>query len=113
MEVKIKIGEYEVLAAGSVIGNPQTPLQIDIENLSLRLVFDTNKENLEKQVTVTNQTPTSLELTFINFDNPSGTGNRVPIHLGTLGGKALYFNYRIYALDGDSGKLLHYTFYVQ
>jgi len=111
MDIKLKIGEHEVLATGSVIGDPQTPIQIELQNLSLNLRFETNNDNRDKQVIVTNQTSTSLELTFTNFDNPTGTGNRMPIHLGTLNGKDLYFNYRIYALDGEVGKLLHYTFY--
>lgn len=112
MSIRIKIGQHEVLASGSVIGDPDTPFVIELQNLSIGLRFETDRNNLEKRVTVTNQTTTSIEILFTNFDNPTGTGNRVPILLGKLGGKELYFNYRIYALDGEVGKLLHYTFYI-
>lgn len=111
MNIRIKIGQHDVLASGSVIGDPHTPILIDVQNLSICLRFESDMDNLEKRVVVTSQTSTSVELTFTNFDNPTGTGNRVPILLGKLGGKELYFNYRIYALDGEVGKLLHYTFY--
>lgn len=112
MNISIKIGQHDVLASGSVIGDPHTPIFIEVQNLSICLRFETDMVNTEKHVAITNQTSTSVELTFTNFNNPKGTGNRVPILLGKLGGKELYFNYRIYALDGEVGKLLHYTFYV-
>ena len=112
MDVRSKLGEHEVLAAGSVIGNPQTPIQIEIENLSITFRFENNDDEATKRVNITNQSPTSVEITCNNFDNPTGTGNRVPILIGTLNGRDLYFSYRVYALNGEVGKLLHYTFYV-
>lgn len=112
MDIKVKIGEHDVVASGSVVGNPQTPIQFDFQGLTMRLCFEVDGENKEKRVNVTNQTTTFIELTFYNFDNPTGTGNTTPILLGTSNGKELFFNYRIYALNGEVGKLVHYTFYV-
>ena len=49
MDVRIKLGEHEVLAAGSVIGNPQTPIQIEIENLSITFRFENNDDEATKR----------------------------------------------------------------
>jgi len=113
MDLKLQVGGCEVVASGTVVGNPQQPIEIELQNLHLRLDFETDKENKEQRVSITTLTSTELQLKYINFNNPTGTGNKNPIHLGTLGGKELYFNYRIYALNDEVGKSVQYTFYLK
>lgn len=113
MDVKLKVGGHEVIASGVVIGNPQEPVEIELQNLRLRLDFETDSENMEQRVSVEKLTTTELEMKYYNFNNPTGTGNKTPIYLGMLGENKLFFNYRIYALNAEAGKAVQYTFYVQ
>lgn len=113
--MKIKIGEYEVYAEGTIVSLPNEPVRFLIEDLTFELVFVNDKDlagqNLEAKEF---QNKKGITLTFTNFNNNLGTGNVVPLPLGFIGDKTLYFNYRIYALNGepdkgDSGKTIHYT----
>ena len=113
INVNLKVGDNEVIASGSVIGDPQQPIVFELQNLRLKMDFENDKENPEQQVSIKNISSTELDLNFRNFNNPTGTGNKAPINLGTLGGGKLYFNYRIYALNDEVGKVVHYTFYIQ
>ena len=51
-----------------------------------------------------------LKITILNSNNPLGTGNQKPLAVGTINGKPLFLNYRIYSLEG-ADKTLIYTFY--
>ena len=50
-----------------------------------------------------------LKIRLINFNNPLGTENISPIKVGTLDGKQLFFQFRVYAMDGNgqNNKLLN------
>ncbi|GAB4509061.1 MAG: hypothetical protein Tsb004_09020 [Allomuricauda sp.] len=113
--MKIKIGEYEVYSDGTIISLPNEPVKFFIEDLTFELVFKDNKEvkgqNVEAKPFENNK---GITLIFTNFNNSLGTGNVQPLPLGFLNNKTLYFNYRIYALNGEpdkgeTGKTIHYT----
>lgn len=113
MDLKLKVGSKVVIASGVVVGNPQEPIEFELQNLRLRLEFETDIENAGQRVSAVNASTTELTLKYFNFNNPMGTGNKAPIHIGSLGENKLYFNYRIYALNNEVGKVVQYTFYIE
>lgn len=114
--MKIEIGEYEVYADGTIVSLPDEPVKFFIEDLTFELIFKNNKDisgqNVEAKTFEDNK---GITLTFTNFNNTLGTGNVLPLPLGFLNNKTLFFNYRIYALNGetDIGKTIHYTWFTK
>lgn len=106
----IKIGKYNVLSSGTVIGVVNEPITFTIENLVFEFRFKDNKETKENKLnTELSEDQTKLILNFENFNNSLGTGNIEPMQLATLNGRFLLLNYRVYALTEKSGRMLHYT----
>ena len=113
--MKIKIGEYEVYAEGTIVSLPDEPIRFYIEDLTFELLFKDETETSEIKVEAKPfDNNKGITLIFTNFNNSLGTGNVKPLPLGFLNNKTLFFNYRIYALNGEpdkgkSGKTIHYT----
>lgn len=107
--IKINIGQYEVYSSGTVVGNVNEEIKFFIEDLIFEIVFKTNKEQPEQKLSQHQPNDKSLTIEFVNFNNSLGSGNRVPIQVGTIGEKILYLNFRVYSLADDAGKLLHYS----
>lgn len=55
--------------------------------------------------------PNTLQMTFKNINAPTGYGTLKPIPIGTIEGRQIFLQYRIYDLGGTSDKMFHYTFY--
>ena len=114
--MKIQIGEYDVYSEGTIVSLPDEPVKFLIEDLTFELIFRDDKEvsgqNVEAKIA---ENKKGITLIFTNFNNSLGTGNVKPLPLGFLdNNKTLYFNYRIYALNGEpdkgtTGKTIHYT----
>jgi hypothetical protein len=114
-KMKIQIGEYEVYAEGTIVSLPDEPVKFFIEDLTFELLFKDDNETSENKLEIKPfDDQKGITLTFTNFNNSLGTGNVIPLPLGILNGKALFFNFRIYALNGEpdkgkTGKTIHYT----
>jgi hypothetical protein len=109
--MKIKVGKYEVLESGTIVGNENESIDFAIAEdigFTIRIVFTTDSELTEPHINAENYDKVGAKLTFINFDNSIGIGNIVPVQIGTLNGKEFLLNYRVYSLD-KGGKILHYT----
>jgi hypothetical protein len=108
--MKINIGDYEVLETGSVIGNENEPIDFIIhEQLGFIVRFEFDKDDSKEQkAKAENFGSRGVKLTFTNYDNSLGTGNIIPLPIGTLEGRKLFINYRIYSLE-KGGKHMHYT----
>lgn len=108
--MNIKIGEYDVHSNGTVIGLFNEPVTFSIENLNFEFNFKNDKENKEQKVN-SEIAPdgTKLVLNFTNFNNSLGSGNITPYKVGTLNHRELLLNFRVYSLQEESGKLIHYT----
>lgn len=111
--MKIKVGEYDILESGTVIGNENEPVDFILDtktNFTLRMNFK-DDDSLEKKPSIKAELlgENILQILFKNFDNPLGNGNVKPIKLGVNQGRELSINYRIYSIE-ESGKLIHYTF---
>jgi hypothetical protein len=110
MKFEFGIGDYEVLATGSIIGVANKPIIFKIEDLVFELLFKDNSEHKEQKLTP--EIPSDgkkMILTFENFNNGLGIGNLEPLEVGSVGEKKLFLNYRVYSLADNTGKLLHYT----
>ena len=112
--MEIKVGDYEVHASGTVIGNETEPIEFVIDkgsNYVLRLIFIRDPNQKPAQVKADRYGNNGLQITFINADNSLGLGNTAAVKVGRLNGRELYFNYRIYSLNANQGgKHIHYTF---
>lgn len=108
----ITIGEYTVLASGTVITIPNEWTVFQIENLKYKFRFINTEDKVQK-ISPNSVDKTTIELTFNNFDNPLQVGNTTPLHLGSLGEKSLFLQYRVQSLSEDTGKTLHYTWMVK
>lgn len=112
MNIKIEIDGYEVFSSGTIVTNTNEDLiKFLIEDLTYEIQFS-DEDNGEQKVDFEYLSNKQLRLKFINFNNPLGTGNVVPMKLGRLNEKDLYFNFRVISFSGDkgvSGKTLYYT----
>jgi len=111
--MKIKVGDYDVLNSGSVVGNKNEPIDFHIGGNAInivRLLFE-DDESIKKQAAQAKASDTEekvIEITFINYNSSLGTGNINPIPIGDLNGRKLFLNYRIYAIK-ELGKEVHFT----
>jgi len=103
-------GKAEILASGSVITFRSEPLRIRFAGLALVLKFQTDDKKKGTRMHG-HADGKELQLTLTNFNSPLGSGTSEPIRIGTLGGKNLYLNFRVYALNNAADKTVHYTIY--
>jgi hypothetical protein len=109
--MKIKVGKYDVLESGTIVGNENEPIDFSIAEdigFTIRIVFGTDSEQTEPQINAENYDKVGAKLTFNNFDNSIGIGNVIPLQIGTLNHRELLLNYRVYSLN-KGGKIFHYT----
>ena len=111
--MKLKIGDFDILDSGSIVGNLNEPIDfiIDTQDIKiLRFIF-VNDTTIKKQKVLATESKSeskTIELVFTNFNNPIGTGNAVPLPFGKYENRTLFLNYRIYHMEG-AGKHIHYT----
>ena len=111
--MKIKVGDFDILDSGSIVGNLNDPIDFVIDTQyvkTLRFIFVNDNSTKRQKVLATeskSETKT-IELVFTNYNNPLGTGNNVPLPLGKHENRSLFLNYRIYNMEG-AGKHIHYT----
>lgn len=115
MFLDIKSGSMDIIASGTIINFKRQPIEIIIPSpdRDMKLIFEFNDTtgNIIPQTEKNLIDTKSLHIIFYNFKSPLGTGNSEPVYLGTVAGRELYLNYRIYHLEG-SDKTLQYTFYL-
>jgi hypothetical protein len=109
--MKSKVGEFDVLESGSVIGNENEPIDFIYEEVGfvLRFIFITDDLNGKRTANAERFGEKGVQITFTNYNNSMGIGNAVPIKVGKYNKRELFLNYRIYALEATAGKLVHYT----
>jgi hypothetical protein len=112
--MKITSGNYEVFDTGTVISFEQEPVTFHLAaDLQIRLAF---RDDLEKKddhrLEFNPISNNELEIILINFNNSLGTGNTVPLQVGTLNNKKLYLNFRVHTLNVKTNKTIHYCWYL-
>ena len=113
---EIKSGPTDIIASGTVISFKKNPIEIIFGsvNTPLKLIieFETDDENEESQDVLSNPSKDTLILKLINHNNPLGSGNTEPVYFGTIEGRGLYLNYRVYTLLAELDKTVHYAIYL-
>jgi hypothetical protein len=114
MNVKIELEDYDILSSGTIIGVLNQTMIFNIEDLIFELKFINNSETTENKISsILPDDGKKMVLTFENFNNSLGIGNTDPIEVGWIGEQKLFFNYRVYSLTENTGKLLHYTWLLE
>ena len=109
MDIKIGIDNCEIVSSGIISFFLNQKIKFKIQNLTFILDFKKDKQNIVSRTEMKIDKGTTMFITFIN-SNALGTYNTQPISIGTIGGKTLFFNFRIFGSSGDSGALmLQYT----
>lgn len=110
--MKIRTGDFDVYENGTIIAIKDKPIDFIIDpqtDFILRMVMESDSEDIKMRSKAELFEKNGVKIIFTNYDNPLGSGNIDPIRIGTLGGKKLFLNYRIYPLE-KSGSHIHYTF---
>jgi hypothetical protein len=112
--MKITSGNYEVFDSGTVISFEQEPVTFHLAtDLQIRLAFrDDSEKKDEHRLEFNPISNNELEIILVNFNNSLGTGNTVPLQVGTLNNKLLYLNFRVYTLNVKTNKTIHYCWYL-
>lgn len=109
--MEIKVGDYEVLKDGTIIGNENESIDfilIKEIGFTIRISFKTDLMVQEPNIQVEKFDKAGGLLTFYNFNNSIGIGNIKPLVIGSFNNRQLLLNYRVYSLD-KGGKSFHYT----
>jgi len=113
----IRVGQYDVLTAGSFLALPgetsriAIPLPVGALNFDFRMV--TTDPPGETQINFENPEPNTLVITLTNWASPLGTTLTAPQHVGSFSGRTLYLLFSHHSLGaGASTGLFNYTFYL-
>lgn len=109
--MRIKVGKYDLLESGTVVGNANEPIDFFFEDSSLKVLrinFIEKSEN-DKYVFAEKYNEIGIQLNFQNSISPLGSGNIIPLFIGQHKNKELYFNYRLYPLE-KGGSVIHFSF---
>jgi hypothetical protein len=109
--MEIKVGEYDVLKDGTIVGIENEPIDFFIIKelgFIVRITFKDNPINKEPKVSAESFDKVGVSLTFTNFNNSIGIGSIKPVKIGVLNNRELLLNYRIYSIE-KAGKTFHYT----
>ena len=109
-------GPCNVIVTGTVIAFEKNPIEIEFGSntgqLKLVLEFvDDLESTKENYAQVSRMLANELRIKFLNFHNVLGSGTVRPIKIGSLDGRQLYIQYRIYELRGGD-KTVHYSIYL-
>jgi hypothetical protein len=109
--MKKKVGIYDILDSGTIVGNVDEPVDFIIDEIAdftvrLKFINDTGTDKYTRQAEKFGAK--GVQLVFTNYNNSLGTGTVSPLKIGSFNKRELYINYRIYHLEG-TGKLIHYT----
>ena len=109
--MKISSGKYDLLYSGTIIGIESEPIKFEFPESegSLILVFKfVHNSGEDTKIEYTYPTPKTLEVK-IPYANDSG--NIKILRLGTLNGRDLHLNFRLFTLS-DLSPTFHYNLYL-
>jgi hypothetical protein len=112
----ISSGGAEIISSGLIIQFNKKPIEINVQlpdfSFTCVIKFENKLENKVQSLHAEAIPPSTLSITFFNFNNPLGSGSSEPLNIGSYKNKSLYLSYRIYSLSENSDKTLHYTIYL-
>ena len=111
----VATGNSDILDSGTVISFRTEPVTFNFTgaNLIVRFSFFNDTANATNRIEFRTITAQELEIQLYNFNNPLGTGNTAPLEIGNIDGRVLFLNFRVYFLQGEGNKTIHYTWYLQ
>jgi hypothetical protein len=107
----IKVGDYTLLESGSIILMTDVSVHFSIRDLEFVFHFKEIKDS-KPQINYKSNTGKTLEVEFINFNDPVGISNINPIEMGIIGDQKLYIMFRVSALK-EGVKTMHYSWYTK
>ncbi|OGV32034.1 MAG: hypothetical protein A2020_13990 [Lentisphaerae bacterium GWF2_45_14] len=111
--MKIKCGESDVIATGSVIAYKDNPLEmrfsIEGSDCFFRIFFKDDDTNKSPRIDLKNISTSGTDIFIVNSFTAFGTGSPVPIELGEINERKLSLSLRVYSISSSNEKLLHYT----
>jgi len=111
MDLKIETSSTTVLSSGIVVMYNQEPLIFKLENLTFLFKLENDITDLSSRIFWEATGKNELTCKLINFNNPLGSGTPNPLNVGTLKGKHIFVNFRLYGVQ-NSDPTFHYTFYL-
>jgi hypothetical protein len=115
--MRIKCGEYDIFATGSVQGVLNFPIKISLNDkdkpkaLIFNFIFEDDSTEKEA-IRFSKTSPNEYKVSLINFSKSIGSGSYAPMKLGALYGRELFFSYRINTIPNSEEKLFYYTWYL-
>ncbi|WP_217990534.1 DUF6864 domain-containing function, partial [Vibrio metoecus] len=119
MQLKLRTETKDVLASGTLItfGSEESIFELthNGECLTLRVKFVDEDGKNWKEHRETKFDPVSAtegRFTFFNFNNNLGVYTTKPAYIGDIGGRELFFQYKIDDMTESVSKVIFYTFYL-
>lgn len=118
IKTNIKSGDLELVSGGAFLAQIDREVTISLESeneVPLNLVFrfkndDSDNEKLNREAKVVNET--TLDITFINYNNILGSFNKELWEIGSLAHRKLFMAYVIYGFNDSRLKKIDYSFYL-
>lgn len=113
MDIKTKVGDFDVVECGSIVLNQSNLITFSIEDLEFEFVFQ-SEEGTEQKPYINLVTINSKKIRFqmVNYNNPLGTGIPNPLNVASLStGEEVYLQYAIHGIN--ELKIFHYTWYLK
>ena len=109
--LRICIGEYEVLASGVVLTHLDKGIQFHIGSLTFDVSFSTNQELDKPKINAkaSPDNPKCLKIELINYDDNFGKGLIFPVEVGTLDKKIIYLKFSTSTLGDTETRSFVYT----
>ena len=114
-DFRVQTPKYEIIRNGTVITINGNPIDFYLNGLTYQFSFqqDISTQNVEVKASPIDGNPLAIRLLFLNMDKaPLGYGSKEPVKVGNIDNRAIYLNFRIYALQGAADFLIHYTWYI-
>jgi hypothetical protein len=109
--LEIKIGKYDLLNSGVIICASTEQVEIKISNsFILRMVFNQDSSNTIRRIEPSISEDKFLVLKFVNFKDAIGVSHVIPLPLGTLDNRKLYFNYSVSHSRGDNVDIFSFSY---
>lgn len=111
ISIRKKVGDFALIEGGSIVLNQSNNVSFFFADLEIEIVFN-NSEEKKQEVKAIPIGGKKLQLQIFNFDNPLGTGPKMPMSIATLNtGEEIYLQYVIYSINEI--KVIHYSWYTK
>lgn len=107
-DVKVKVGEYEVVAAGEIHA-VDLPIDFVVNGLNLRFVFETGREGSESRYE-SEQVGDVFVIKMFNFNNELGEGVLEPLVFATFGSRDIAITFYVHSVTNGSKTARRFTY---